>query len=374
MAKAIQTADRIYAQSLDECVESIMATGDKITTLVQGHMGTGKSSILKMLAQKLPSHVPCYFDCTTKDLGDLMLPKILRDDSEDDFVRFVPNEEMGLHHGKPIILMIDEFGKANPMVKNGMMRVMLERTMGSKKLPEGSIVFATTNLGSEGVGDLLMPHHRNRITTIRMKKPTATDWIEGFAFNAGIHPSMILWVKENGEQLFQSFEDVEKPDDEVGGNPYIYHPQAQRPSFVTPRSLELASHWLWAKDKISDNSLKSNLIGTIGDRAGSDLGAYIKLVDELPRVEDIKTDPLNAKVPTTSSAVVMVVYRALATMNKEWIDPWMDYLNRLDMEAQSLFAMQVRNPKYQKQGLIMTNKKFTAWCMANNFMFTADKK
>jgi MoxR-like ATPase len=36
--------------------------------------------------------------------------------------------------------MIDEFGKANPMVKNGMMRVMLERTMGSKKLPEGSLL------------------------------------------------------------------------------------------------------------------------------------------------------------------------------------------------------------------------------------------
>jgi len=34
----------------------------------------------------------------------------------------------------------------------------------------------------------------------------------------------------------------------------VYHPKAQRPAFVTPRSLELASHWLWAKDKISGNS------------------------------------------------------------------------------------------------------------------------
>ena len=70
----------------------------------------------------------------------------------------------------------------------------------------------------------------------------------------------------------------------------------------------------------------------------------------------------------------MVVYRALATMNKEFIDPWMEYLNRLDKEAQSLFAMQVRNPKYQKQAMVMGNKKFTEWCMDNNFMFGADKK
>jgi hypothetical protein len=270
--------------------------------------------------------------------------------------------------------MIDEFGKANPSVKNGMMRVMLERTMGTKKLPEGSIVFATTNLGAEGVGDLLMPHHRNRITVVRMKKPTADEWIEGFAFNAGIHPSMILWVKEEGARLFQSFDEVDNPDDQVSGNPYIYHPKSQRPAFVTPRSLELASRWLWAKDKISDNALKSNLMGTIGDRAGADLGAYIKLVDELPKQDEIKADPKNAKIPTTSSGVVMVVYRALATMNKDFIDPFMEYLNRLDKEAQALFAMQVRNPKYNKQTIVMGNKKFTQWCMDNNYMFGADKK
>ena len=369
-----QTAERLFAQSIDEIADSIMATGSKITTLVQGHMGTGKSSILKILAERLPTHVPCYFDCTTKDLGDLMLPKILSDDSNEHYVRFVPNEEMGLHHEQPIILMIDEFGKANPAVKNGMMRIMLERSMGTKKLHPDSIIFATTNLGGEGVGDLLMPHHRNRITTIRMRKPSAGEWIDNFAINAGINPALILWVKEHGEQLFQSFEEIEKPDDEVGGNPYIYHPKAQRPAFVTPRSLELASHWLWAKDKISDNSLKSNLIGTLGDRAGSDLGAYIRLVDELPKQEEIKTSPKTAKVPTSASAVVMVVYRALATMNKEWIDAWMDYLVRLDLEAQGLFAMQVRNPKYSKQSLVMSNKKFTEWALANNFMFAGDKK
>jgi hypothetical protein len=369
-----QTAEQLFAQSINECAESILATGNKVTTLVQGHMGTGKSSILKMLASQLPDHVPCYFDCTTKDLGDLMLPKILSDGDDSQYVRFVPNEEMGIHHDKPIILMVDEFGKANPSVKNGMMRVMLERTMGTKRLHPDSIVFATTNLGTEGVGDLLMPHHRNRITVIRMKKPNATEWIEDFALNAGIHPALIMWVKEHGEQLFQSYEEIENPDDEVGGNPYIYHPKAQRPAFVTPRSLELASHWLWAKDKLSKNALKSNLIGTIGARGGADLDAYIELVDQLPKQEEIKTSPDTAKVPTTASAVVMVVYRALATMNKDFIDPFMVYLNRLDKEAQGLFAMQVRNPKYAKQSMVMSNKKFTDWCMANNFMFAADKK
>ena len=369
MSKSVITAERLYEQSIDEVVQSLLANRNG-TTLVMGHMGTGKSSILKILAEKLPTHVPCYFDGTTKDLGDLYIPKVLDMGGDSQFVRFVPNEEFGIHYGKPVILMFDEYGKMNPSVKNACMETMLSHKVGGKKLPEGSIVFATTNLGGEGVGDLLMPHHRNRITVVRMAKPTPQLWIENFAYNNGIHPALIMWVAEEGEKLFQSFEDVQNPDD----NPYIFHPKAQRPSFVTPRSLALASNWLWAKDEITSNALQSNLMGTIGAKAGGDLRSFIELVDQLPKQEEIRTSPETAKVPETSSATMMVVHRALSTMSKEFVDPWMTYLNRLDSETQGFFAMQVRSPKYKKQGLVMTNKKFTDWCMANNYMFTADKK
>ena len=369
MSKSVITAERLYEQSIDEVVQSLLANRDG-TTVVMGHMGTGKSSILKILAEKLPTHVPCYFDGTTKDLGDLYIPKVLDMGGDSQFVRFVPNEEFGIHYGKPVILMFDEYGKMNPSVKNACMETMLSHKVGGKKLPEGSIVFATTNLGGEGVGDLLMPHHRNRITVVRMAKPTPQLWIENFAYNNGIHPALIMWVAEEGEKLFQSFEDVQNPDD----NPYIFHPKAQRPSFVTPRSLALASNWLWAKDEITSNALQSNLMGTIGAKAGGDLRSFIELVDQLPKQEEIRTSPETAKVPETSSATMMVVHRALSTMSKEFVDPWMTYLNRLDSETQGFFAMQVRSPKYKKQGLVMTNKKFTDWCMANNYMFTADKK
>jgi len=369
MSKSVITAERLYEQSIDEVVQSLLANREG-TTLVMGHMGTGKSSILKILAEKLPNHIPCLFDGTTKDLGDLYIPKILDMGDDAQFVRFVPNEEFGIHHGKPVILMFDEYGKMNPSVKNACMETMLSHKVGGKKLPEGSIVFATTNLGGEGVGDLLMHHHRNRITVVRMAKPTPQLWIENFAYNNGMHPALIMWVAEEGEKLFQSFEDVQNPDD----NPYIFHPKAQRPSFVTPRSLALASNWLWAKDEITSNALQSNLMGTIGAKAGADLRSFIELVDQLPKHEEIKTSPETAKLPETSSAIMMVVHRALSTMSKEFVDPWMTYLNRLDSETQGFFAMQVRSPKYKKQGLVMTNKKFTDWCMANNYMFTADKK
>ena len=49
---------------------------------------------------------------------------------------------------------------------------------------------------------------------------------------------------------------------------------------------------------------------------------------------------------------------------------------RLDKEAQGMFVNGIRSPKFdgKKQAAVMTNKKFTQWAMANNYMFTADKK
>lgn len=358
----------MYALGLDQVATAILNTGNKRTILVQGDMGTGKSSLLATLAKALPDHTPCYFDCTTKDLGDITIPNIAKLDDGTGYVTYLTNEELGAHNHTPVIIMVDEFGKANPAVKNALLRLILERKIGSYTLHPDSIIFATTNKGSEGVGDLLPPHARNRMAVIQTRKPNNMEWIE-WGINNEIDHTLLGWCKDN-PQLFYSFEDITDPDD----NPYIFHPKQQRAAFVTPRSLEAASDILKVRDGLDDQTTTALLIGTIGERGAMDLMAFVKLADQLPSAESIKQDPKNAKIPTSAAAVCMVVYRTLASLEKDWIDAWMDYLVRLDKEAQGMFANGVRAPKYSKQSLVMTNKKFTQWAMDNNYMFAADKK
>jgi energy-coupling factor transporter ATP-binding protein EcfA2 len=361
------SAIAMYALSLDQISNAIMRGGKQRTVLVQGHMGTGKSSLLKTLGKQLPNHSACYFDCTTKDLGDITIPS-LQTMNDTGYVQYVTNEELGLHLNKPIILMVDEYGKANPAVKNAMLRLLLERKMGSYTMHPDSIVFATTNLGAEGVGDLLPAHARNRITVVTSRKPSNMEWIE-WGIGAGIDHTLLGWCRDN-PQLFDSFEEVKDPE----ANPYIFHPKAVRTAFVTPRSLEAASDWLKVRTTMDDQTLTALLMGTVGERGAMDLMAFVKLADQLPSLESIKRDPLNAKVPTSDAAVCMVVYRSLSTLDKSWVDAWMDYMVRLDKEAQGLFVNQIRSPKYAKQNVVMTNKKFTAWAMTNNYLFAADIK
>jgi hypothetical protein len=275
-----------------------------------------------------------------------------------------------VHLNRPVILMIDEFGKANPAVKNALLRLMLERKIGSYSLHKDSLVFATTNLGAEGVGDLLPAHARNRITVVRTRKPTVVEWIEDFALNAGLDHTLLAWVSEN-PQVFQSFEDVGDPKD----NKWIFHPgDPSRTSFATPRSLEAAANWLQIRDRVSDKSLMAALIGTIGAEAAADLTAFVRVSDQLPTLESIKADPMNAKVPTSASAVMMVIYRTLAVIDKTWVSAWMQYASRLDPEAQAVFANTVRKPAYKKQNEVMTNKDFANWCLRNSHLFMADQK
>ena len=361
----MSNAMNMYALSVDQCVSLIKAVGSKRTILVEGDMGSGKSTILKTLGREMPNHTMAYFDCTTKDLGDISIPNVMTIDGQG-YVSYAPNEEFGVHLGKPLILMLDELGKANPSVKNALLRVMQERTVGNIPLHPDSIVFATTNKGSEGVGDILPPHARNRIAVVRMAKPSNLQWIE-WGINNGIDHTLLGWCKDN-PQLFHGFEEYKNPDD----NPYIYHPKQQRAAFVTPRSLEAASDILKNRDGMDDTTVTAALIGTIGDRGAMDLMAFVKLADQLPSLESIKKTPELAKVPASAAAVCMVVYRTLATIEKDWMDNWMIYMERLDKEAQGLFANGVRAPKYARQGVAMTNSKFSRWAMANGYLFAAD--
>lgn len=363
-------ATAMYDVSLDQAADLVVAAGSDTTFLLQGHMGIGKSALLGEIVKRLPTHKPVYFDCTTKDLGDIMIPNLADATDGAPFVRFATNEELGLHiTDQPIVLMIDELGKANPAVKNALTRILYERKMASHTMHPDSIVFATTNLGAEGVGDMLMPHQWNRITTLTIRKPGHIEWLE-WGINNNVDPTLLGWVRDN-PQLFQTFEEVKDPEQ----NPYIFHPRdPSRKAFVTPRSLEKASNIIKrTRGKVDDTALTAALIGTVGARAAMDLMAFVHLANDLPTLDSIKKDPENAKVPQSAAAVCMVVYRTLSTLDADWIDAWMKYMARLDLEAQGLFANGVRSPRYAKQALVMLNRGFTKWVQEHAYLFGTDR-
>ena len=371
----MSTAENMYALDINQIANLIALNGHNTTLLVEGDTGCGKSSIPYLLkeTEQFKDHIFCYFDGTIADTGDLTIPHIMLGTPEETaskgYVRYLTNEMLGMHHNKPVLLMLDEVGKANRSVRNGLMRTMLERKMGAYSLHPDSVVFGTTNLGAEGLGDMFEPHQRDRVTSVRMRKPDAIQWIE-WGINHDVDHAVLGWVKDN-PHVMQSFTEVANPED----NPYIYHPKdASRKNFVTPRSLERASKWLKVRQGMDHQSLTAALIGTIGPRAAMDMMAFVTLADKLPSTQSIKDDPSKAIVPDSAAGICMVVFRTLGGIDRTWMDQWMDYMERMPLEAQGMFVNGVRQPKYKHQSVVMTNKKFSQWALKNNFLFSADRK
>jgi hypothetical protein len=352
--------------SLNEFAQGIGTVGKNVTIIGQGEPGIGKSSMLKVLAQQYPDYEIAYIDCTLLDLGDFALPYTEVVDNEltsvNKVTKFAPNARFKMHTGKPVIVMLDEIGKAMKAVKNVLLTLMLEQRIGDHHLPEGSIVFGTTNLLSDGVGDMLEAHARNRVALVTVRKPDHDEWID-WAIGNNVAPEIIAWVKQFPHAL-SSYTDPSQKD-----NPYIFNPtRAGMGAVVTPRSLEKASHIAKQRDKLGDALTISLLTGTIGESASRDMQAFFTVVDKLPTWDQIIAGPNTAKLPDDAVARCILVFSAIARVEKDTLAKWMQYINRMDKEWQALFATSVMKSP-QKQAFCVMNKEFKDWALANQWLF-----
>lgn len=347
--------------SLNEFAQGIGTVGKNVTIIGQGEPGIGKSSMLKVLARQYPDYEIAYIDCTLLDLGDFALPYTeVHNDMK--VTKFAPNARFKMHTGKPVIVMLDEIGKAMKAVKNVLLTLMLEQRIGDHYLPEGSIVFGTTNLLSDGVGDMLEAHARNRVALVTVRKPDHDEWID-WAIGNNVAPEIIAWVKQFPHAL-SSYTDPSQKD-----NPYIFNPtRAGMGAVVTPRSLEKASHIAKQRDKLGDALTISLLTGTIGESASRDMQAFFTVVDKLPTWDQIIAGPNTAKLPDDAVARCILVFSAIARVEKDTLAKWMQYINRMDKEWQALFATSVMKSP-QKQAFCVMNKEFKDWALQNQWLF-----
>jgi hypothetical protein len=268
--------------------------------------------------------------------------------------------------------MLDEIGKAMKAVKNVLLTLMLEKRIGDVKLPEGSIVFGTTNLATDGVGDSLEAHARNRVCFVTVRKPHAgfggdgsvdNDSWGAWALDNEIAPEVIAWVKQFPQAL-ESYTDQAQRD-----NPYIFNPtRAGQTAFVTPRSLEKASHIAKKRSALGEAVTITALAGTIGESAARDMQAFFTVVDKLPTWEAIMDSPNSAKVPDDAVAKCILVFSAISRVDKDTLGKWLKYADRLDKELQALFARSIVKSS-NKQSIAVSNKDFVRWATDNQWLF-----
>lgn len=319
--------------SLKETTTLIHTLGSTNTVLVEGPPGVGKSSILKSLPDS--RYIKAYIDCANLDLGDLAMPVVNRETMETNYAvnaRFRISEALRL--GKPIALMLDELGKASKSVMNMLLPLLLEHRIGDVFLPEGSVVFATTNLATDGVGDNIPAHARNRVTTVHCYGPSSNDWIDWAAGNE-IDPVVMAWVHENPQALDCYANPMSGIKAE--NNPYIFNPQkGVTKLFTSARSLAHASTVVAARNELG-SAFQAALTGTIGASAASDMMAFVAADDSMAKWSDIINDPMKAKLPS-GIAVFVQALKCASRLEENNMDAVLRYVDRWTQdEGKGLF-------------------------------------
>jgi hypothetical protein len=365
--------------SINELRTIIPLIGGELTPIIQSEPGCGKTSLLSMIASdngdtwRSPAdgtsiegdkYDYIYVDCPVKDMSDIgmTIPNHANRQLE-----YYVSELFNLSDPKPKIILLDEFMKSPKLLQVIFTRLMLERMVGDKALPKKdgvpSIVFGTSNNASDGVGDNMLAHAGNRVCIMRMAKPNVNEWLQ--------------WASENGisrviragvamfPRCLASYIDGDQKD-----NPYIFKPSMSSLSFVSPRSLAKADVIVKHRDKMTENSLKVALSGTVGASFAGDLSAFLSLEKSLADVKDIVKDPEGIDVPKDISAQLMIMFQAVDVLEtQDQLTKFMGFVDRIpSSEVQAVFfTMMMRNQKSIR--LARNNQKISEWAKNNHDMF-----
>lgn len=347
------------AVSIDEAKTAIKTVGHLITPIIVSEPGVGKSSILKMLETEMDNNEYdfIYVDCPVKDMMDVAA-SIPNHNSKT--LEYYVSDLFKLGNGKKKVIMLDEFMKAPKLLQIIFTRLILERTVGDKPLPDGSIVFATSNNASDGVGDSMLAHVGNRVTVLKMSKPTAEQWNVWASANNVARP-IRAWAAMN-PRAFYSYTDGGQDD-----NPYIFKPSGTAQQFVSPRSLAKASPIVSSKDELGEHLMMAMLAGTIGEAAAKSMAAFIALEGKLISFKDVIKSPTTVHVPEDVSAQVMMMFEAVDCVEtQDDLSKYMQFTNRIkSSEVQSIFfTMMMRG----KPRVARYNNEIRQWASDNHML------
>ena len=260
-----------------------------------------------------------------------------------------------------MVIMLDEVFKVPKLMGVMWTRLMLERTAGDMPLPLGSIVFGTSNNGSDGVGDYVEAHKGNRVCFYHMEKPNAKTYN--------------LWAGENGiSSIIRSFVAMNPRvlhsylDGGQEENPFIFNPTrpSQTLSFISPRSLTKCNRVIMNKDKYSRQEIEATLAGTIGSAGAEQLCTFIDMHSQVLMTKEIIADPEGVPLPTDIAAMCMVMFNAIDDiLTQDDLSAFMKFVKRIKhTEIQNIFFTMLMGTERTTK-IAASNQEISDWCKDN---------
>lgn len=319
--------------------------------MVRSSPGQGKSSVVRQLAEHFGLKLIDIrlAQCEPSDL--LGFPQIINGKAtyvpmdtfpleNDPLPPIDPNDpSKGNYQGW--LIFFDEMPDAPPSLQSLAYKIILDKMVGNHKLHKKVMMAAAGNHEENAA----TAHAMSTALQSRLIHLDLVTSLEDFIKNARKNnfDTRVIAFLNFQPDLLDNF----KPD-------HADH------TFACCRTWEFASDFIKSIPML-DYTILPTLAGTLGEGVAQQFFAFTQIYRDLPTIQEITTNPLNARVPTEPSAKFAVsdlVYNHLTVATAPTLLP---YLERLDIEFQILVLREFFNNNIQAAG----DPVFAPWLVKN---------
>tara|TARA_B110000503_G_scaffold68570_1_gene107047 strand:+ start:2119 stop:3201 length:1083 start_codon:yes stop_codon:yes gene_type:complete len=194
----------------------------------------------------------------------------------------LPSAEFAAQYDN-IVLFLDEMNSAAPAVQAAAYQLILNRRVGTYKLPDNVMIVAAGNREADkGVTYRMPAPLANRFIHLELAV-SFDDWFQ-WAVNNKIHRDVVGYLTFAKKDL------------------YDFDPKSPSRSFATPRSWSFVSELL--EDGIDDGTTTDLVAGAVGEGLAVKFMAHRKVASSMPNPSDI----LEGKVKEMKSKEISAMY------------------------------------------------------------------
>lgn len=251
---------------------------------IWGPPGIGKSDVVHQIGADLDAHVIDVRLSLWEPTDIKGIPFYSQESGKMEWAPPIelPDAEMAEAHDK-ILLFLDELNSAAPAVQAAAYQLILNRRVGTYKLPDNVYIVAAGNRESDkGVTYRMPAPLANRFVHLELAVDFE-DWFN-WAVTNHIHKDVVGFLQFSKKDL------------------YDFDPKSPSRSFATPRSWSFVSELL--DDDIDEDTMMDLTSGCIGEGLAIKFQAHRKVASNLPNPSEI----LAGKVKDLSTKEISAMY------------------------------------------------------------------
>lgn len=263
-----------------------------------GPPGIGKSDIVKQIGLEQDREV---IDVRLSLWEPTDIKGIPYYNSQANTMTWAPPSELPSDPDSKAILFLDELNSAAPATQAAAYQLILNRRVGTYRLPDGVDIVAAGNRETDkGVTYRMPAPLANRFVHIELRVDFE-DWHQWAVLNR-VHEQVVGYVGFAKQDL------------------YDFDPKSSSRAFATPRSWTFVSELL-EDDDVSESTLTDLVAGAVGEGLAVKFMAHRKVAKQMPKPEDILTGKVKKfdikEISAMYSLTISLCYELQESSNKK---------------------------------------------------------